>query len=281
MAHNLPYTLSTDNTSVFNLLAGNAFLPSLKTPCEGVLANRYDMEKKNAFRETLIPYADLLKNYILSSVSTSKEEVLDKLRTAPYYDMSVKLFSYNFVTYDEPLLEKKRRQSSMTVEELRAEANADRNKKNLIREKEWESKISTYDLDSSLEIVSPMKINLIFQMTDIGLRLAAYFGPCFFPTYESKILERGDGFAVVQKTLNLRYYPHGLTKNQMQALLEAYKTEFIRENSGLLYKLANKEILKCNGILHFNPPLPPPPRIVRLLGPTPCHCGYHCDTDEE
>jgi len=245
---NLSVKLSAEDEAVFQTLQASALLPTLATPGEGELVQLYKQKQKEAERQTIEPYADILETQLLGYLTERKDEILQKLKDSESTSFSADLFSWNSVTYHESFSELKRRQSAMTPEELRQHRCDMWEQKERIKEEGWETTFGVerqecYDGEEIIYwVLDRVKVDRIFRNSDLELRLSLALGPNFFPfTKSQSVCDDDESFSVFKKTLCVRYCPFGVTKPQMDKLLACAKNEAKRKAEGLKTSLRRDE----------------------------------------
>jgi hypothetical protein len=284
----LPYVLSAEDTALLESLQDTALLSavSLQEVRELAFQKKAEQEKK-----MLLPYADLLEMEILTELSLRKQSILNKLKESPGMDFTVELLSWNTVFYREDLTELLRRESLMTREELRDHNRAKRVLQESLTtfgklsvcgtEMLHHDEYETYRYIGLPEV----KVERIFRKTDLRYRIAMALGPNFFPYLCAKMQEGVSedgphGYTGWTTTLCVRYYPKGLSKNQMTTILKTLKDKKQRQEEGTYYTLQSMEELNRNspGLTYSLPRGPvalqvPAPIRVPALRELPCFCG--------
>ena len=306
---NLPYTLSAEDTAVFTTLQGSALLPSLATPGEGELVQLFKQKQREEQRVRIEPYADLLEDKLLRFLSKEKDRIFKELKESKSTWFAAKLFSWNTVQYHESLTSLKARQAEMNSEERAAFSRSQSEMKELIKHNKWESTFGMmgsysfvygYDEDAEEEwTLHPQKVDNIFRHSDLALRLSLALGPNFFPSFQMEYKTgRGphskEGFSVYKKTLYVRYYPFGVSKQQMQKLLACAKSNAARLAEGKKTKVSpgewavGAEELRIQSAPPTLPPSPVPAAksyewddmpLLPTSAPARCICG--CEDESE
>lgn len=295
---NLSFNLSADDALLFQGLQASCLLPTLAHPGEGELVKLFKEKKKAEEKELIAPYADLLETEILQELGARKETILKKLKESEGSSFTVELLSWNTVYYRESLQDLKRRESEMTLTELREHRWAKHEQGRLFESNGWQSKFGTCvrTVDEDGEGMShygylPVKVDRIFRHSDLALRVSLALGPNFFPflryaRVEEFPMDDPHGYCVTKTTLCVRYYPFGVSKSQMTRLLDVVKAKSARSAEGRIATLgATTETIIGEGVTYSFSPDP-----VRLLGgadprlairsPAERHCFCGCEDDE-
>jgi hypothetical protein len=289
----LRYVLSAEDTALLESLQNTALLSetSLQEVSELAFKKKAEQEK-----QMLLPYADLLEMEILTELSLRKQSILNKLKESPDTDFTVDLLSWNTVFYREGLTELLRRESLMTREELRDHTNAKRVVQESLTtfgklsvcgtEMLYHDEHETYRYIS----LSDVKVERIFRKTDLRYRIAMALGPNFFPYLRMKKQEDADedgphGYTGWTTTLCVRYYPMGISKNQMACILKTLKDKKKRQEEGTYYTLQSMEDFSKNspGLTYCLPRGPSAlqvPAPIRVPVPKASHCFCGCADDE-
>jgi hypothetical protein len=236
--NNLSFVLSAEDAAVFQRLQSSALLPTLAVPGQGELVKSYKKNKREEERKKVEPHADLLEIKLFAMLEARKESILAQLRETTSTIFKVGLFSWNTVHYPETLTELKRRVSEMTPLE-RADWEGKRHLQEAIihgsrleskfgveyrhSEDDWRGEEYTYWMHH------PMKVDRIFRNSDLAMRLSLALGPNFFPSYSWEDITppslSADGIRVYNKTLNVTYFPFGVSKAQMTKLVAVAKRD--------------------------------------------------------
>ena len=291
---NLSFNLSPADLALFEGLQRNALLPELSKPGEGELVKLYVEKKKEEEKKYMAPYADLLEAEILSELALRKETIQKKLKDSEGSSFTVELFSWNTVYYRESLQDLKRRQSSMTADELREHHRVKHDQEALIQRNGWLSTFGTtvnyIDEDGYAQTYYghyPVKVDRIFRNSDLQFRISLALGPNFYPFIRNEYVgesnaDYGDTeeFRVMKKTLCLRYFPFGVSQGQMARILEVVKAKNKRSAEGMVVTLGEatysggSETILGTGV-----------KYAFGLDPVDVDAGHHCfcgcEDDEE
>jgi hypothetical protein len=284
----LPYVLSAEDTALLESLQDTALLPAVSLQEVRELAYKKKAEQE---KQMLLTYADLLEMEILTELSLRKQSILNKLKESPDTDFTVELLSWNTIFYREDLSQLLRRESLMTREELRDHTNAKRALQESLTtlgklsvcgtETLYDDGHETYRYISLPEV----KVERIFRKTNLRYRIAMALGPNFFPYLRTKeqegVGEDGPhGYTGWTTTLCVRYYPMGISKNQMTSILKTLKDKKQRQEEGTYYTLQSMEDFSKNspGITYCVPRGPsalqvPAPIRVPVPKASSCFCG--------
>lgn len=292
--NSLPYSLSSADAALFKSLQKSALLPTLATPGAGELVALYKTAKAEEQRKTFEPYADILVKHILDKVREDKASILEQLKKNPGDSMIAPLFTWHTVRYNESLSELAKRRSAMTLTQIRELYATQRERAVKIHDKQWETELtvseSVYDyylrdMEETYSMV-PAKINKIFQVTDVAQRVSLALGPCFYPfTSWEAVSGLGDddvrnGFTVFKRTLYVRYYPYGVSSEQMKKLLEVARRQAERKSEDKIRELYASERLVITGapIAEEDECADMPP-LIAAADEDHCCCG--CSEDED
>jgi hypothetical protein len=90
-------------------------------------------------------------------------------------------------------------------------------------------------------------VERIFRYSNLKERISLALGPNFFPRIAcecvSKMADQVDdpGYTVYKKTLQVKYFPFGVSQHQMKVLLDVAKSEAERTAEGKVAKYAEGE----------------------------------------
>lgn len=297
---NLPFTLSAEDAALFKSLQTSAILPDLAHPGRGELVEVFKHKKREENRAIVAPYADILETELTKILNKRKGSILEQLRESKDTSFTVPLFSWNTVYYTETLSALRAREAVMSSDEFREHAEAQSQRWKTIANEGWETKFGVecaavygYGEDHETDWVYPnMKVDRIFRNSDLAMRLSLKLGPNFFPTIKWELLHEDhhsrDGFMAYKKTLCVRYYPFGVSENQLKRLLAVVKSEASRIAEGEKTHLRPGEYGVGHKLLEI---LPEPEAVqgpVTLLGGAraggggathSCFCG--CEDSSE
>ena len=250
--YNLSVKLSAEDAAVFHCLQASALLPSLAQPGQGELVALYKQKQRETQQQLMEPYADILETELLKCLEARKTQIYNKLLASKDASFSVELFKWKTVKYRETLTELKQRESEMTEERLREHHLFIKNRSARLEQMGYESMFSVekseyYDgEEETYATLYPVKVDRIFNFTDLALRLSLALGPNFYPYYAWKYMEGeseegDDGYTVYTKTLCVRYCPYGVSKLMMDKLLACAKKETKRKAEGTKTRLRMSE----------------------------------------
>jgi hypothetical protein len=119
----------------------------------------------------------------------------------------------------------------------------------------YDSWAGEYVQEATVTTYPPVKVDRIFRNSDLAMQVSLKLGPNFFPfTKWERIDEACDesdhGYSVYKKTLWVRYYPFGVTQQQMTRLLAVAKTQAERMAMGKVIGLTAGE--ECQGHKELN-----------------------------
>jgi hypothetical protein len=294
----LPYTLSAEDTALFQSLQASALLPTLARPGRGEMVELFKQRKREEHKKAVESYADLLEIELVKMLEERKASILQQLKDSKGSSFTAKLFSWKTVSYHESLTELQRRKSEMTADQMAQHPLLMRERRIEIMENQWESYFSVeatqgyynphgYVEEETYSTHYPMKVDRIFRHSDLAMRLSLKLGPNFYPFIKWDRVEgagaEGDhGFSVFVKTLSVRYNPFGVNKEQMMKLLAVAKTEAQRAALGQKTGYTAGETPMGHKELNIVPPAPVP-LLDEYADPAPrqwrCVCG--CLEDDE
>lgn len=272
----LPYTLSAEDAALFQSLQASALLPSLATPASGELVKLFKQRMLEEQKKKMEPYADILEHQLEAMLVERKDSILQQLKDSKGTSFTADLFSWKTILYRESLTSMQTRVGEMSLEERMAHSQKVRSQRIAIEDNGWESKFSVeassgyydedgyYQEEGTYPTYPPVKVDRIFRHSDLAMRLSLKLGPNFFPfTKWERVDAEGDddyesGYSVYKKTLAVRYYPFGVSKQQMTKLLTVAKTQAERMARGEVVGLAARETPVGHAELNIVPPGPVP-----------------------
>jgi hypothetical protein len=300
--NSLSFQLSPSDAALFESLQASALLPTLAEPGEGELVELYKQRKREENKKHIEPYADLLEIDLVKMLEARKASILQQLKESKDSNFTAKLFSWNSVGYHESLSGLQRRQDGMTTKELSEHNVAMRERQFLILENDWESMFSVEGTEFFIDADGrynnqpftsryPVKVDRIFNNSDLANRLSLKLGPNFFPYIEWEPIQgAGDesayGYSVYKKTLCARYYPFGVKKGQLMKLLATARTDAERISLGKKSVYAMGERGVDPSQLNILPALNPEdeyadmPSLISPVDRHHCFCGCQQDDDE-
>lgn len=256
-ASHLSYSLSEEQTALFNEMARSALLPQTAVPGKGELVERYKKEQRESQRKQMQPYADLLGCCILRQIHAKRDELLAELHAQPWDKMSVPLFSWNTVMFNETIQEMNNRTDGMKTCEYVEESRKIAERARMIEECDGEhmfgvAQTERFGVDVALREV---RIERIFRNSDLATQLVTALGPNFTYKIEYTRVTQSEhydyespyGFRVMTKTLLAVYHPFGMTKTMLMKNLEVYKAYTDREVCGEIKQLAGDQWLRGSG----------------------------------
>ena len=286
--NSLPYTLTAEQSALFEGLQDSAIFPGLAIPGEGELVALFKKNSKERNRNLHEPYADLLKTHILAKIRADRAAFLDTLKASP--SMSAEVFSWYTISYTQTLTELKRARIEMTPDERIRSLREEREAGETVADNHWETLVSVVQEQDTGDVFTNMwdaKVNNVFRYTDLADRVAMALGPCFssYTTWErAEGLPSSEmkGFIVFKRSLCVRYSPFGLNLEQMRRLFEAAKRQNERSAKGEIHMLKYYEDLKISPPAKDPyadmPSLIPAGSVSLLGGKHTCFCG--CNNDE-
>ena len=166
---NLPYTLSAEDSLVFQGLQASALMHELSKPGEGELVELYKAKKRDEQKKIVEPYADILEEELTHMLQKRKDEILKQLRESKDTSFSVDLFAWKTVLYSETLSELKARESTMTMDELMEHRVKQGSQRLAIMDNKWETMFSVdeeayngWEVET-VNIYTPIKVERIFK----------------------------------------------------------------------------------------------------------------------
>jgi hypothetical protein len=265
MSFNLPFTLSAEDTALFQGLQASALLPTLARPGEGELMPVYQKNMRDQEFKRIEPYADLMEHALAEQLEVRKKAILRQLQESKTSVFTVDLFSWKTVIYSETSQDMRRRYAVM--EDCHNSFIAENRRRGiLIEDNKWETTFgvecsNAYSYDYPEEpywTYYPKKVDRIFRHSDLAMRLSLKLGPNFFPSFRYERVEgAGDdsehGFSVYKKTLYVRYYPLGVTQFQLKKLLDVAKKQKERMSLGQVIGYAAGEYPKFSECINAGP----------------------------
>lgn len=259
---NLPVKLSAEDAAVFRGLQASALFPTLALPGEGELVALYKQKQREFQERHLEPYADILETELTKYLMARKDEIYKKLLASETGSFVVELFKWKTIHFRESLTELKRRESTMTPEQLRAHRITRRERDFELSTKSVETtfgveRCEVYDGEEEIShVMYPEKVDKIFRYTDLALRLSLVLGPNFYPFTTAEYVDEEctqgeDGYSVLKKILCVRYYPFGVNKPQMDKLLACAKKQAQRSKK----QLERDEYSVGHGSINIWPPV--------------------------
>lgn len=232
---NLPFTLSAEDTKVFQGLQRSALLPELAVPGEGQLVQFFKEQQKKMKKEQMEPYADILLEQVSNRIHVLKDSLIEQIQKSP--DFSLDILSWNTVQYNESFSQMKMRENEMSPADRMAHSIKKTNQSLQIQQDGLEDYLAVNEYDGYVTFPA-VKVDRIFRFTDLAIRIALLLGPNFFPitrtSWHKTVPAENiyDGYDVMKKTLAIRYYPFGVNKYQMQRLLSVAKEQTERYLQG-------------------------------------------------
>jgi hypothetical protein len=255
MASSLPFTLSAADAALFNELQASAVFPEFATPGEGDLAAAYKKASKERLRERMEIYADLLLPLILEVAQAKKMDIVYQLIKDPHKTMEADIFSWNTVVYTESFSDYKRRLAAMSSQDRFDEENRQYEERQMFEQNGWQHTLGL-DVDirspwggwDSCAMLSPQRIERIFNHSNLAERVALALGPNFMPYTKTTCVygeeTAGKNYGVFRKTLSVIYMPFGRPKTNLLKALEVVRNQKKREADGKVRK-----ICVCEGIV--------------------------------
>jgi hypothetical protein len=289
----LPFTLSVADATLFQELQDSALLPSLAKPGEGELVELFKQKKREEQCNIVEPYADLLEINLKGMLKRRLPSILQSLREAKSTVFTADLFSWYTVQYSETISERQARISKMTYEERAKHYLAVSDREEDIAQNGWETMFATRGFWEYTR--KDIKVERIFRFSDLKERLSLALGPNFYPhirtEWVSDVSDQVDdrGFRVYKKVLAVKYYPFGVSADQLKKLLEVAKKQAQRKAEGKITTYEKGEY----GVGHAQLSIIPKdtrsseeeaPSPVPLLGSDPYvhnHCFCGCESDNE
>jgi hypothetical protein len=237
-------------------MVAGAILPEIAVPGRGELVERYKKGMREAERADMLPYAELLGGCILRQMKAKREKLLAGLKSAPWNDMCVPIFSWNTVEYREKLEQMKSRCSAMTAEELAAHNKLVDERKSQIAAADGEhmfgvAQTKRFGCDIAMREV---RIDRIFKNSDLATLLVTSLGPGFSwrITRTSERPAHVDawspyGYWFTTKTLYAVYHPKGLPKAKLLKNIQVFRDHSDRMDRDEIAKLAPYMWLRGSG----------------------------------
>jgi hypothetical protein len=243
----LPYTLSLSQAAVFQRLQDDALFPTLARPGEGELVQLFKAKKREEEIARVAPYADLLEIQFKEMITERKDSILQQLRDSKTSSFCVDLFSWTTVLYNESISDYTRRCAEMAPEKKIDHGVEQRLRHIHIKEMGWESTFGVKvplthpynpeDDENYCWSHYPLKVDRIFRNSDLAERLSMLLGPNFYPSTRMEYVGGTEeyeefGYRAYKKTLFVRYYPFGVSKQQMTKLMAVAKKQTERAYTG-------------------------------------------------
>lgn len=249
--------MSLSNSELLEYLSASAILPSLASDMNEFSA-RYKMASQEIERQNMLPYADLLEEYIKSRLKdhSFQQGLLQQLRDSSPLLMEAKIFSWRTIYYNESLSSLLRREAIMTEEELKEHRALMAEREEEIRKNGWEDMFglayeyqddSYPDINISSWSRKPVRVTRIFEKTNLQYRIAMALGPHFTPRLYPKFLEaHGDeetGFRLYEMVLSVIYHPFGLNPKYLMTFLKEVREDQERKEKDEKATLNDGEFL--------------------------------------
>ncbi len=259
-------------------------MPELATPGDGPLVALFKQKKREEQKKTVEPYADLLEVHLKAMLKSRLGAIMKQLQESKSTVFTADLFAWYTVHYLETISERQTRISKMTYEERAKHFLAVADREEDIAQNGWETMFATRGF---LEYTrNDIKVERIFRFSDLKERISLALGPNFYPhirtEWVSDVSDQVDdrGFRVYKNVLVVKYYPFGVSADQLKRLLEVAKSQVQRIAEGKVAKYEKGEYGVGHAQLSILPKEQEAPSPVPLLGPDPYvhnHCFCGCD----
>lgn len=254
------FSMTAEEQAIYNSAFKDAILPEDSEESYR-LHLEWKAKEKTIESNELLPLADILYDIIRNVFISRKDELMTELQnkiktTTHRHNLSVKLFRFNSVEWNESLSDKKKRLSLMTLADRNAESEQDIEHFDKIKKNHWDWSLGTqssyggYD-DIPFPYKKQARISRIIKKTPILHWLSGMLGPNYQCVLESKFmppentdLDYYQDFYVYQNTIRIVYLPYGY-KNKTKLLQIAKDCN--EKNSRTSYKLSRTETLYGNG----------------------------------